>query len=67
MAPINRKGTNDNATTRRKRILLMNGLFDSVEMKMLEELAKKGAITIKRFSDKKKYLKELVRLLYLNL
>ena len=67
MAPINRKGTNDNATTRRKRVLLMNGLFDSVEMKMLEELAKKGAVTNKRFSDKKKYLKELVRRLYLNL
>ena len=32
-----------------------------------EELAKKGAITNKRFSDKKKYLKELVRRLYLNL
>lgn len=45
----------------------MNGLFDSVEMKMLEELAKKGAITNKRFNDKKKYLKELVRRLYLNL
>ena len=45
----------------------MNGLFDSVEMKMLEELAKKGAITNKRFSDKKKYLKELIRRLYLNL
>ena len=45
----------------------MSGVFDAVELKMLEELAKKGAITNKRFSDKKKYLKELVRLLYLNL
>ena len=45
----------------------MNGVFDAVELKMLEELAKKGAITNKRFSDKKKYLKELVRCLYLNL
>ena len=45
----------------------MNGVFDSVEMQMLEELAKRGAITNKKFSDKKKYLKELVRRLYLNL
>lgn len=45
----------------------MNGVFDAVELKMLEELAKKGAITNKRFSDKRKYLKELVRRLYLNL
>ena len=44
----------------------MNGVFEAVDLKMLEELAKKGAITNKRFSDKKKYLKELVRLLYLN-
>ena len=45
----------------------MNGVFDSVEMQMLEELAKKGSVTNKKFSDKKKYLKELVRRLYLNL
>ena len=45
----------------------MNGIFDSVELKMLEEMAKKGAFTNKRFSDKKSYLKELVRRLYLNL
>ena len=45
----------------------MNGVFDSVEMQMLEELAKKGAITNKKFSDKKKYLKELIRQIYLNL
>ena len=45
----------------------MNNIFDSVEMKMLEELAKRGAVTNKKFSDKKKYLKEVVRLLYLNL
>lgn len=45
----------------------MNGVFDSVEMQMLEELAKRGAITNKKFSDKKKYLKELIRRLYLNL
>lgn len=45
----------------------MNGVFDSVEMQMLEELAKRGAITNKKFSDKKKYLKDLIRRLYLNL
>ena len=46
----------------------MNGIFDSVEMKMLEELSKRGAVVGKKYSDKKKkYLKELVRRLYLNL
>ena len=45
----------------------MNGIFDQVELKMLDELAKKGAITRKKYSDKKKYLKELIRMLYLNL
>ena len=45
----------------------MNGIFDSVEMKMLEELSKRGAVVGKKYSDKKKYLKEVVRRLYLNL
>ena len=45
----------------------MNGLFDSVEMKMLEELSKRGAVVGKKYSEKKKYLKELVRRLYMNL
>ena len=45
----------------------MNGIFDQVELKMLDELAKKGAVTGKKYSDKKKYLKELIRMLYLNL
>ena len=45
----------------------MNGIFDSVELKMLEELAKRGSVTNKRSGDKKKYLKELIRRLYLNL
>jgi len=43
------------------------GIFDSVEMKMLEELAKRGAVVGKKYSDRKKYLKELIRKLYLNL
>ena len=45
----------------------MNQIFDQVELKMLEELSKKGLVTGKRTSDKKKYLKELIRHLYLNL
>jgi hypothetical protein len=45
----------------------MNGIFDAVEMKMLEELYKRGALVSKKYSDKKKYLKELVRILYLTL
>ncbi len=45
----------------------MNGIFDQVELKMLEQLSKKGAVLGKKYSDKKKYLKELIRRLYLNL
>jgi len=45
----------------------MNNIFDQVELKMLEELSKKGAVTGKKYSDKKKYIKELIRRLYLNL
>ena len=45
----------------------MNAIFDSVEMKMIDELSKRGAVVGKKYSDKKKYLKELVRRLYLNL
>tara|TARA_S200002703_G_C3801832_1_gene247859 strand:+ start:3611 stop:3748 length:138 start_codon:yes stop_codon:yes gene_type:complete len=45
----------------------MNSVFDQVELKMLEELSKRGAVVGKKYSDKKKYLKELVRKLYLNL
>ena len=43
----------------------MNGIFDSVEMKMLEELSKRGAVVGKKYSDKKKYLKELIRTIYI--
>lgn len=43
----------------------MNNIFDSVELKMLEELAKKGVLTEKKQHDKRKYLKELVKTLYL--
>ena len=45
----------------------MSGIFDQVEIKMLEELSKRGAVVGKKYSDKKKYLKELIRRLYLNL
>ena len=45
----------------------MNGILDQVELKMLETLMKNGAVTKKKHSDKKKYLKELIRKLYLDL
>ena len=45
----------------------MNGIFNSVELKMLEELSKRGTVVGKKYPDKKKYLKELVRYIYLNL
>lgn len=44
----------------------MNGLFDQVELKMLDVLMKNGAVTRKKYTDRKKYLKEMVRTLYLN-
>ena len=40
----------------------MNGIFNSVELKMIEEMGKKGLVTGKKCSEKKKkYLKELIR------
>ncbi len=45
----------------------MNGIFDQVEMKMLEELARKGAVTGTKQYDKKKYLKQLIQFLYMHL
>jgi hypothetical protein len=42
-------------------------IFDAVETKMLEELARRGAIVGKKYTDKKAYLKEVIRRLYLNL
>ena len=45
----------------------MNGIFDSVEMKMIDDLSRRCAVVGKKYSDKKKYLKELVRRLYLSL
>ena len=44
----------------------MNGIFDAVETKMLEELARRGSVVGKKHSDKKQYLKQLIRTLYLN-
>lgn len=43
----------------------MNTIFDKVELQMIEELMKKGAVTGRKYNDKKKYIKELVRSLYL--
>lgn len=45
----------------------MNSIFDKAEMMMIEELMRKGAVTRKRYTDKKKYIKEIVRRLYLEL
>jgi len=45
----------------------MNGILDQVEIKMLESLMKNGVVTKKKYSDKKKYLKELIKTLYLTL
>ena len=45
----------------------MNSIFDRAEMVMLDELMKKGAITGKKYTEKKKYIREVVRRLYLNL
>jgi len=45
----------------------MNAIFNKIEIAMIEELMKTGAITGKKYTDKKKYLKEVVRRLYLQL
>ena len=45
----------------------MNGILDRVEQSMLKELMSRGAVTGKKFTDQKKYMKELIRRLYLNL
>lgn len=45
----------------------MNYQFSSVEDKMVEEMMRKGVITGKRGSDKKKYLKELIQKLYMTM
>ena len=42
----------------------MNNIFNSVELKMLEELAKNGVATGGRRLEKKKYLKILIRSTY---
>lgn len=45
----------------------MTNMLDPVELRMIDELMKKGVVTVKKFSDRKKYLKELIRRLYLNM
>ena len=42
----------------------MNNIFNAVELKMLEELAKKGVATGGRRLEKKKYLKSLICSIY---
>ena len=44
----------------------MNNIFDTVELKMIDHLAKTGFGVKKKYSDRKRYLKELIRSLYLN-
>ena len=45
----------------------MNSILNTVEMEMLKELMKRGAITGKSYTNSKEYIKEVVRRLYLNL
>ena len=45
----------------------MNSIFDKAELMMIDEIMKRGSITGKRFTDRKKYIKEVVRRLYLSL
>jgi len=45
----------------------MNSIFDKAELMMIDEIMKRGAVTGKRFNDRKKYIKEVVRRLYLSL
>lgn len=45
----------------------MNSIFDKAELMMIDEIMKRGAITGKRYNDRKKYIKEVVRRLYLSL
>ena len=45
----------------------MNSILDSVELAMLAELMKRGAVTGKKYTDGKRYIKEVIRRLYLNL
>ena len=42
----------------------MNNIFNTVELKMLEELAKHGVATGGKRLEKKKYLKILIRSTY---
>ena len=44
----------------------MNNIFNAVELKMLEELAKNGVATGGRRLEKKKYLRLLISILYTN-
>lgn len=44
----------------------MNNIFDIVELKMIDHLAKTSFGVKKKYSDRKRYLKELIRTLYLS-
>ena len=47
-------------------LTVMNNIFDTVELKMIDHLAKTGFGVKKKYSDRKRYLKELIRSLYMN-
>ena len=51
----------------KERIREMDSILDKVEQQMLKELMSRGAITGKKYTDQKKYIKEVIRRLYLNL
>ena len=42
----------------------MNNIFNAVELKMLEELAKNGVVIGSKIHDKKMYLRKLIQVLY---
>ena len=42
----------------------MNNIFNAVELKMLDELSKKGIYVGTKTLDKRAYLKKLIRTIY---
>lgn len=65
MARRHQQGTDDDATRHQQRVLLMRVDLDPVEQKMLIHLAQKGVLLKRRYTDRKKYLSDLIRHLYL--
>ena len=65
MARRHFKSTDDDATRYVEGVLLMKVDLDPVEQKMLIHLAQKGVLLKRRYTDRKKYLSDLIRHLYL--